>query len=139
MLATLYFILLIAKTYAFMYQRTTLTLARVMKGMGEPSEIPNIQAILTPTWLGTVSTISTFGSYILYVLIFIYYGWVWAVGAFIFSFVLMSFVPIPSKHFFNAVNKHLSDEAKRADDPTKKEGYQELIEHIKDMQKTVRV
>jgi len=110
MIAFLIFaIFFLIHTYVFMYQRTTLTIARAMGNV----PIMQVQTILTPNWMGLLGWISTFGLYGSYILIWLQVGWLWAIGLFILNHLSSAVIPIPSKYFYNIVEKHLVEEIKR--------------------------
>lgn len=123
----LFFVILVVQTYVFMYQRATLTIARVV----EILPITQIQAVLTPNWVGAVGWISTIGLFGSFVYLWLQHGLLWAIGAFIGSQLFTAIVPIPSKYFYNLVLRHLRQEISREKDNEKKEIYEDLQETVK--------
>ncbi len=131
----LFFVILALHTYVFMFQRATLTIARVI----EILPIAQVQAILTPNWVGAIGWISTIGLYASLVYIWLQHGLLWALGAFVASHLLTAVIPIPSVYFYNLVLRHLTKEISREKDNEKKEIFVELQETVKKISKNYRV
>lgn len=109
MVALLIFaIFFIVHLYVFMYQRATLTITRAMGNVS----IAQVQMVLTPNWMGVLGWISTFGLYGSYILIWLQVGLIWAIALFILNHLISAIIPIPSKYFYNLVEKHLEKEIK---------------------------
>lgn len=131
----LFFVILALHTYVFMFQRATLTIARVI----EILPIAQVQVILTPNWVGAIGWMSTIGLYASIVYIWLQHGLLLAVGAFIVSHLLTAVVPIPSSYFYNLVLKHLAKEISHEKDNEKKEIYIGLQETVKKISENYRV
>lgn len=93
-------------TFVFMYQRATLTIARVLGRVN----IQQAQMILTPNWMGLLGAISTAGLYGSYIFIWLQVGLIWAIALFILNHLINTFIPIPSKFFYNIIERHLVKE-----------------------------
>ncbi len=122
-------------TYVFMYQRTTLTIARAMGNV----PITQIQTVLTPNWMGLLGWVSTIGLYGSYVLIWLQIGWLWAVGLFILNHLASAIIPIPSGYFYNVVEKHLEKEIKNQKGKEERDALIEFLGQIRHLMKTYKV
>lgn len=118
-----------------MFQRATLTIARVI----EILPIAQVQAILTPNWVGAIGWISTIGLYASIVYIWLQHGLLWSLGTFIGSHLLTAVVPIPSSYFYNLVLRHLRQEISREKDNEKREIYEDLQKTVKKISENYRV
>jgi len=99
-----------------MYQRATLTIARIIGN----APANKIQLVLTPNWMGLLSSISVVGLYGSYILIWLQLGFIWAFVLFLLNHLLNAIIPIPTKYFYNIVEKHLKREIKRNSDKKQK-------------------
>jgi hypothetical protein len=105
-------------SYAFNFQRVTLVIARQFAN----DELPlrKYQLLLTPTWLGVIGWINSILLVLNLAMIFIYYGWLWALGYLATSQLLFGVVagllPFPSfEQAFDIIKKNLEAEKKTKD------------------------
>lgn len=105
MTEAIYIIFLLLFLFVFMYQRTTLTIARILQA---PS-INEVQLVLTPTWIGMLGWVS-WGVYVASILIGIKYGVIVGIASAIVIHIISAVIPIPSGYFFNLIEKHLKRE-----------------------------
>lgn len=105
---------LVLNVYTFRFQRTTLSIARMMGASG--TQITgNIQILLTPNHLGTLAHISTIIGAVTFALIGANLGWFIAAIYFIIKILGVSFIdvftPFPSyRHCFDIIESHLHKE-----------------------------
>lgn len=125
-------------TYVFMYQRTTLTIARILREKVSHVSITNAQMLLTPKWMGLLGWISTLGLYGSLILIAWQVGILWAIGILVAVHVSHAIIPIPSGYFFDLVKKHLQKERDNQKDKEIKDTYSELWTHVVMIAKTYR-
>jgi len=118
-----------------MYQRTTLTIARILENL----PISEVQIILTPTWVGILGWVTTIGFYGSLVLIWLQLGILWAVLGFIVSHLLGAVIPIPSAYFYGLVIKHLQSEVKRNKNLEKREVYKAFLSSVEKIKNTYKV
>lgn len=123
----IYVLFLIIYIYTFMYQRTTLQIMRELNSNVE------LQIILTPTWMGSLSWVGNIGIVAAHLLLWLKVGLVWAIGGFLFSFLLITIYPIPFTYFVHIVKKHLKSEIEQLTDTTRREEYQKLFCSIENM------
>lgn len=119
---------IILTTFVFRFQRTTLSISRKVLGVGNA----NFQSILTPNWIGILGWADTGLSILLIGLIFIKFGWLWALLAIafiIFGATIIDVIsPIPSyKLCFNLIKRSLKN------DITKEDENNEKLEQVLDL------
>ncbi len=123
-------IFFILNTYVFMYQRTTLTIARVIRDRVSNTPITQVQLLLTPNWIGLLGWTSTIGLYGSLILI----GWqinvLLAIGILIATHVSHAIIPIPSEYFYELVKKHLHKEQRQQNDKENKDTFAELWTYV---------
>ena len=129
-----YFVFLIIFLFVFMYQRTTLNIARIIDNLPRTE----VQIILTPNWLGLMGWIS-WGMYIGCILIGFQFGWVMGIASFLFTHLLSAIIPIPSNFFYNMVERHLDQEIKNSKDYEKKEIFEAFRNRVKEIRKHYKV
>lgn len=96
MIVILLFIILSSlNTFVFMFQRTTLLMSR-------ESGIPQIN--LTPNWMGVLGWVGMIGLWGVYILIWSTLNFWWALGAFVFTILVQTLIPIPYSLFKKMVN-----------------------------------
>lgn len=130
----IYSIFLIIFLFAFMYQRTTLTIARIIQNL----PITEVQMILTPTWIGLIGWIS-YGMYVACILIGFEFGWTFGILSFIFAYILSVIIPIPSSFFFNMIKDHLDNEIKNCKNKEKARIFEDFENKVKDIRKEYKI
>jgi hypothetical protein len=108
---------LIANTFAFRYQRTTLSICR---SIGEVHA--NIQAAMTPPWLGLLGWIDTGLLILLPFLLFFQFGLISAFGFLAYAFVgtaaVDSVTPLPTyRQCFRIIMRFLESDISRSPEP----------------------
>lgn len=102
----LYIASLLIYLYAFMYQRTTLKIARNFT----PYYVAVTQLSLTPKWVGALGWVGAIGSLISLGLVWLNFGFLATIGALIINLLIMVLTPIPYGYFFDKVDKYLQGE-----------------------------
>lgn len=121
---TIYILSLAIYLYVFMYQRTALNIARVLD-----MPVNETKAILTPGWVVVLGLMGTLGVYGTPILIWIWIGFLQALLASLFSFVLCVFSPIPHKYYFKMILNHLNSQIQKSNGE-KQDAYKSLKESI---------
>lgn len=122
-----------------MYQRITLSIARVLRERVSNVSITNAQMLLTPNWMGLLGWTSTIGLYASLILIAWQIGILWAIVLLIAVHASHAIIPIPSGHFYGLVKKHLQKEMKGRHDKDIKDAYAELWTHVVMIAKNYKV
>jgi hypothetical protein len=119
-----YILSLIIFLYAFMFQRTTLQIARVLN-----APISETQMILTPNWMGALGWVGTIGAYGVLILIWTSFGIATALLGLVVNLTISVILPIPYQYFFKMVLNHLNSEINKSNEE-KQEAYKSLRESI---------
>lgn len=107
----LLFIYLILNTFVFRYQRTTLGISRKISGIGNS----NIQAMLTPAWMGGLGLIKTILIVGLIIWAYFLYNWIFSAAIIVFVFLGTTIVDIVSpfptyNQCFKIIKKSLTND-----------------------------
>ncbi|OGJ68031.1 hypothetical protein A3B61_00310 [Candidatus Peribacteria bacterium RIFCSPLOWO2_01_FULL_53_10] len=102
-ITVLYFI---DSIFCFRFQRVTLAVSRKLKESEDTyrnKKTNKLQSFMTPTWLGALGWLSTLLLIAAFFLIFVAFGWMWALGVVLYAFVGGAIVdvitPIPSYQY----------------------------------------
>ena len=131
----IYCVFLTLHILIFMYQRATLTIARLLQS----NSVSEIQIILTPVWLGVCGWITAIGFYGSLIYIWFQYGILCAILGFIFSHFLSAAIPIPSSFIYELVIKHLRSEIMKNKNPETKKPYESLLLSVERIKATYKV
>lgn len=120
-----YLVFLIIFTVVFMYQRTTLNIARKMN----KRNVMEMQLILTPNWIGLLGWTS-YGVYIGCILVGLKHGLLMGILAFVLTIIITSVVPIPYKQLLGIVIDHLEKERRKKGNEEVVSEYTHLLKEI---------
>lgn len=122
--------------YVFKYQRVTLILSRIHRGLNSAE----YQALLTPNWIGIMGWLVNILHILSAIAFFITYGWIIAVLYLILSFVgyglIDVVIPLPSTHYyFRLIKKSLGNDIKNSKNTSQKKELDEILQKVKDTEK----
>jgi len=142
-----YFLLviyLIINTFCFRFQRTTLSISRALFNKGDH----NVQAAMTPTWVGTLGWLCTILWLTISALVYFIYGWPWALLFFMGALMMTSLIdfitPWPSyKKCFHLIKKELTRQIAGSIiqggvlDAEKVDAYKSLLKKVNEIEKNI--
>ena len=117
--------------YTFRFQRTTLGISRQALGQGSAQ----YQGVLTPSWMGILGWAQT-GLYIIaIVMVFLTYGWLYAIGYVVGSQIGYSMfdaiTPFPSYTYcFNVIKRHINSEMAKANDDEARQSLEMILASV---------
>jgi len=143
--AFIYFFLLlyiISDTFVFRFQRTTLSVSRVLLNQGNA----NLQMLLTPNWVGLLGRINRGLWIALTMSIFVEFGWLWSVvllGYIFFGSAITDIItPVPSyAQCFTIIKKTLHDGIKEqgAKNHEAMAALQQLLDNVESIEREHKI
>jgi len=130
----------IINTFAFRFQRTTLSISRSILNVGKAE----FQALLTPVWIGLLGWISQALWIIISILLFLQFGWIQALVFLLYVFMGTAFfdsiTPLPSyNQCFNIIEKNLKKGVNKSKNLLQKIGLEEILEKIQTIKKEYKI